>query len=164
MGPLPTLSIKNQTLTVLENRLQEPGNQVLIKDKTTSNCKQLLLASGATPIGSTAVPPMKKQHRHESSYQPGDMIESTGLVFNRQINAAKVRRTKPSRPGLRSSSTRHSRRRRPGNDTRSRNGRLTSGNRVVLKTLGRRPRARRFQISSSCAGTRSSRSRRSTTK
>src|SRR3954468_21556794 len=59
MGPLPTLSIKNQTLTVLENRLQEPGNQVLIKDKTTSNCKQLLLPSGATPIGSAVAHPIE---------------------------------------------------------------------------------------------------------
>src|SRR3954465_7230312 len=98
MGPLLMLIFKNQTLTVLENRLQEPGNQVLIKDKNTSNCKQLLLASGATPIGSTAVPPMMKQHIQESSYQFGDMIESTSFVFNRQTNTAKVRRTKPSRP------------------------------------------------------------------
>src|ERR1041385_6269516 len=115
MGPLPTLSIKNQTLTVLENRLQEPGNQTLIKGKNTSNCKQLLLASGATPIGSTAVPPMIKQHRHESSYQLGDMVESTGLVFNRKIKTAKVRRTKSSRPGLSSSSTWRPRRRYTGN-------------------------------------------------
>ena len=90
MGPLPTLSIKNQTLRVLENRLQEPGNQVLVKDKTTSNCKQLLPASKATPIRSTAVPPVIKQHRHESSYQLGDMVESTGLVFN-QIGRASCR-------------------------------------------------------------------------
>src|ERR1041385_1332247 len=115
MGPLPTLNIKNQTLTMLENRLQEPGNQVLVKDKTTSNCKQLLLASGATPIGSTAVPPMIKQHRHESSYQLGDMVESTGFVFNRQTKTTKVRRTKFGRPRLRSSSPRRPRRRHTGN-------------------------------------------------
>src|ERR1041385_3400340 len=117
MGPVPTLSIKHQTLTVLENRLQEPGNQVLSKDKTTRNCKQLLLASGATPIGSTAVPPMIKQHRHESSYQLGDMVESTGFVFNRQTKTTKVRRTKFSRPRLRSSNRRSPKRRYTGNYT-----------------------------------------------
>src|ERR1041385_8254566 len=121
MGPLPTLSIKNQTLKVLENRLQEPGNQTLIKGKTTSNCKQLLLAWGATPIGSTAVPPMIKRHRHESSYQLGDMVESMGIFFNRQTRTAKVRRTQLGRTRLKSSSTRHPRRRCTGNYTGSRN-------------------------------------------
>src|SRR3954464_3818791 len=102
MSPLPTLSINQQTLTVLENRLQKTGNQVIRKDKTTSNYKQLLLASGATPIGCTAVPPMIKSHRHESAYQLGDMVESMSLVFNCQIKPAKVWRTKFSWLGLRS--------------------------------------------------------------
>src|ERR1041385_2265082 len=141
MGPLSTLSIKNQTLTVLENRLQEPGNQTLIKGKTTSNCKQLLLASGATPIGSTSVPPMIKRHKHESSYQLGDMVESTSSLFNRQTRTTKVRRTKLGRPRPRSSSTRRPRRRCTGNYTGSRNNksrrrpRLASGSRVALKML-----------------------------
>src|ERR1041385_2113518 len=146
MGPLPTLSIKNQTLTVLENRLQEPGNQKLIKDKTTSNCKQLLLAWGATPIGRTTVPPMIKRHRHESSYQLGDMVESTGFFFNRQTRTAKIRRTKLGRPRLKSGSTWRPRRRYTGNYTGSRNNksrrrpRLASGCRVAIKMLGCRPR------------------------
>ena len=140
------------------------------KDRTTSNCKQLLLASGATPIGSTAVPPMIKSHRHESTYQLGDMVESTSLVFNRQIKPAKVRRTKFSWLGLRSNSTRRLRRRHTRNYTRSQNGRsrhrprLTSGSRDVLKMLGCRPRTRQLQISSSRAGARSSQSRRNSTK
>ena len=72
------------------------------KDKTTRNCKQLLVASGTTPIESTAVPPMIKSHRHESTYQLGDVVENTSLVFNRQIKPTKVRGTKFSRLGLRS--------------------------------------------------------------
>jgi len=170
MGPLPTLSINHQTLTVLENRLQNPDNQMIRKDKTTSNCKQLLVASGATPIGSTAVPPMIKSHRHESTYQLGDVVENTSLVFNRQIKPAKVRGTKFSRLGLRSNSTRRLRRGRTRNYTRSRNGRsrrrprLTSSSRGALKMLGCCPTVRRLQVSSSCAGARSSRSSRNTTR
>src|ERR1041385_4585791 len=123
MCPLPTLSINHQTLTVLENRLQKSDNQMIRKDKTTSNCKQLLVASGATPIGSTAVPPMIKSHRHESTYQLGDVAENTRLVFNRQIKPAKVPGTKFSRFGLRSNSTRRLRRGRTRNYTRRRNDR-----------------------------------------
>src|ERR1041385_7223742 len=146
MCPLPTLSINHQTLTVLENRLQNPDNQMIRKDKTTSNCKQLLLASGATPIGSTTVPPMIKRHRHESSHQLGDMVESMGIFFNRQTRTAKVRRTQLGRTRLKSSSTRRSRRRCTRNYTGSRNNkscrrpRLASGSRVALKMLGCHPR------------------------
>ena len=114
MGPLPTLSINHQTLIVLENRLQNSDNQMIRKDKNTSNCKQLLAASGATPIGSTAVPPMIKSHRHESTYQLGDVVENTSLVFNRQIKPTKVWRTKFSGLGLRSNSTRRSEEGAPG--------------------------------------------------
>src|SRR3954471_7310890 len=139
MGPLPTHNINHQTLTVLENRLQNPDNQMIRKDKTTSNCKQLLLALGATPIGSTAVPPMIKSHRHKSTHHLGDVVENTSLVFNRQIKPTKVRRTKLSWLGLRSNNSRRFRRGCTRNHTRGRNDRsrrlprLTSSSREVLK-------------------------------
>src|ERR1044071_7974458 len=60
MGPLPTLSINHQTLTVLEDRLQKSNNQTIRQDETTSNRERLLTASGATPIRSTVVLPMTK--------------------------------------------------------------------------------------------------------
>jgi len=60
MGPPPLFSIKDQTLTVLEDRLQI-SNKLSKENKTVSNRTRLLTASGATPIGSTAVLPMKKQ-------------------------------------------------------------------------------------------------------
>src|SRR3954469_14525795 len=93
------------------------------KEKTTSNCKQLLIASGATPIWSTVVLPMINSHKHESTYHLGDVVENTSLVFNRQIKPAKVRGTKFSRLGLRSNSTRRLRRGHTRNYTRRRNGR-----------------------------------------
>src|SRR3954464_13745887 len=110
-------------LTVLEDRLQKSDNQTTRQDETTSNRKQLLAASGATPIGSTAVPPMIKSYRHESTHQPGDAVESTSLVFNRHIKPAKVWRTKFSRLGLRSNSTRRLR------TGRTRNYTCTQGSR-----------------------------------
>ena len=146
MGPLPTLSINHQALTVLEDRLQIQ----MRKDETASNREHLLTASGATPIGSTAVLPMIKLKRLESTHHRRNAVEGTGFVFNCQIETAKIGRTKFSRLDLRSNSASRFRRRRTRNCIGTRGSRshhwtrLTSSNRWILKMPGSRPRVSRL--------------------
>ena len=66
MGPSPALGVNHQALAVLEDRLQIMKE----KNETASNRERLLAASGATPIGSTVVPPMKIKVDKGRIYQP----------------------------------------------------------------------------------------------
>ena len=76
MGPLLVLSINNQALTVLEDRLQIQTIKTMRKDETASNRERLLTASGATPIGSTAVPPVTEEAVQERSEEHTSELQS----------------------------------------------------------------------------------------
>src|ERR1041385_7933628 len=122
--------------------------------KTTINRKHLLATSGATPIGSTAVPPMTKttQANRKQTHQPSYAVEKADFIFDGKIKTAQVRMTWSSRFDIRSNNTRRHWRSSSRNHTRNQDSRshrrygLTNSSRRILSVLGSYSRVNRLQV------------------
>ena len=137
------------------------------QNKTTSNCKRLLAASGATPIRSTAVPLMMKvvqaainlpaqryDRKNDPCPQLQDQADPSKEDQTQQAWHQKQQHLRLGRGSIRNHTcTRDSR-------SRRRTG-LTNSSRRALRMLGNCSRVSRPQVDSSSTSGRSGRSSRS---